>query len=214
MLTLGSSVFADCPLDSVYIGGKIIYNTASNYGYSPFYRNASLRTVVISDYASQISDNAFYGCTNLQKVTVGNGVQSIGNYAFSGCSSLEKFAFGKSMQSIGEEAFSDCRNLTEIQSNAAVPPICGTQALDDINKWNCVLKVPMGYMAAYQTADQWKEFFFIEDVLSGMKPSIADGQQSTTIYDINGRKLETDNINELPKGVYVINGKKCWLNKL
>ena len=168
-LALGSNgsspLFVDCPLDSVYIGGKITYSTSSNYGYSPFYRNTSLRSVVITDREEQIYHNEFYGCTNLQNVTIGNGVKSIGNYAFSGCSSLDKFAFGSSMQRIGEEAFSDCTNMTEICSSAMNPPTCGTQALDDINKWNCILKVPTGYMAAYQAADQWKEFFFIEDIV-------------------------------------------------
>ena len=160
-----SALFADCPLDSVYIGGKITYNTTSNMGYSPFFRNTSLRTVVITDREEQIYANEFYGCTNLQNVTIGNGVKSIGNYAFSGCSSLEGFAFGSNMESIGAEAFSDCTSLTSITSHAAVPPTCGTQALDDINKWNCSLRVPSGYAAAYQAADQWKDFFFIEDVV-------------------------------------------------
>ena len=160
-----SALFADCPLDSVYIGGKITYSTTSSKGYSPFYRNTSLRTVVITDREEQIYENEFYGCTNLQNVTIGNGVKSIGNYAFSGCSSLEGFSFGSNMESIGDEAFSDCTALTSITSHAAVPPTCGTQALDDINKWNCVLRVPSGYAAAYQAAEQWKEFFFVEDVV-------------------------------------------------
>ena len=160
-----SALFADCPLDSVYIGGKITYNTTSSKGYSPFYRNTSLRTVLITDREEQVYENEFYGCTNLQNVTIGNGVKAIGNYAFSGCSSLEGFSFGSSMESIGTEAFSDCTNLTSITSHAAVPPTCGTQALDDVNKWNCVLRVPSGYAAAYQAAEQWKEFFFVEDVV-------------------------------------------------
>ena len=168
-LSLGSNgssaLFADCPLDSVYIGGKITYSTTSSKGYSPFYRNTSLRSVVITDREEQVYDNEFYGCTNLQNVTIGNGVKSIGNYAFSGCSSLEGFSFGSSLESIGAEAFSDCTNLTSITSHAAVPPTCGTQALDDINKWNCVLGVPLGNADAYYAADQWKEFFFIEDVV-------------------------------------------------
>lgn len=168
-LALGSNgsspLFVDCPLDSVYIGGKITYSTTSSKGYSPFYRNTSLRTVVITDREEQIYDNEFYGCTNLQNVTIGNGVKSIGDYAFSGCSSLEGFSFGSSMESIGDEAFSDCTSLTSITSHAAVPPTCGTQALDDINKWECVLGVPLGNADAYYAADQWKEFFFIDDVV-------------------------------------------------
>ena len=167
-LTLGSNdsspLFADCPLDSIYIGGKITYSAASSNGNSPFYRNTSLRTVVITDREEQIYDNEFYGCANLQNVTIGNGVKSIGNYAFSGCSSLEEFSFGSSMDSIGAEAFSDCTNLTSITSYAAVPPTCGTQALADINKWLCTLHVPSGYASAYQEANQWMDFFYIEEL--------------------------------------------------
>ena len=172
-LELGSNgsspLFADCPLDAVYIGGKITYNTSKNSGYSPFYRNTSLRTITITDQEEQIYENEFYGCTNLKNVTIGHGIKNIGERAFSGCSSLDKFSFGSNVESIGAEAFSDCVNMTQIISSASIPPVCGTQALDDINKWSCVLKVPQNYKAAYQTAEQWKEFFFIEDVVEVKK---------------------------------------------
>lgn len=169
VLKLGSNesspLFADCPLDSVYIGGKISYSTSNDNGYSPFYRNTSLRTVVIANSEDQIYDNEFYGCTNLKNVSIGNGVKSIGNYAFSGCSNLDKFEFGCAMESIGKEAFSDCANLTSIIIPAIIPPVCGEQALNDIDKLNCVLRVPSGYAEAYQKVEQWKDFSHIEDVL-------------------------------------------------
>ena len=210
-------LFADCPLDSVYIGGDITYNTSS-YGRSPFYGNASLRTVVIAGKAEEISDNEFYGCTNLKNVTIGSDVKKIGNWAFSGCSNLDYFSFGKSVESIGQEAFSDCVNLTKLISYAEVPPTCGTMALDDINKWNCVLQVPQSCLAAYQQADQWKEFFFIEDVLTAIGGVTADGAVSATadVYSTNGmlikRNAELKNWhNELPAGIYIIGGKKVWV---
>ena len=221
-LSLGSNgsspLFADCPLDSVYIGGNITYNTSSSYGYSPFYRNTSLRSVVITDKEEEISDNEFYGCTNLKNVTIGSDVKKIGNWAFSGCSNLDYFSFGKSVESIGKEAFSDCVNLTKLISYAEVPPTCGTMALDDINKWNCVLQVPQSCLAAYQQADQWKEFFFIEDVLTAIGGVTADGAVSATadVYSTNGmlikRNAELKNLkHELPAGIYIIGGKKVWV---
>lgn len=189
-LELGSNgsspLFADCPLDSVYIGGKIIYNTSENSGYSPFYRNTSLRTITITDQEEQIYENEFYGCTNLKKVIVGHGIKNIGDRAFSGCSSLDKFSFGSNVESIGAEAFSDCVNMTQIISSASIPPVCGTQALDDINKWSCVLKVPQNYKAAYQAAEQWKEFFFIEDVVEVKKFAI--------IYMVDNEIFATDSL--------------------
>ena len=166
-LTLGSNgsspIFSSCPLDYVYIGRDISYKTTSSYGYSPFYRNTTLREVIITDKETEISENEFYGCTNLQTVTIGDGVTAIGNWAFSGCQSLKFFTFGSEVKTLGQEAFSDCTAVTEISSRAITPPICGNQALDDINKWDCKLYVPKGHLADYQAAEQWKEFFFAEE---------------------------------------------------
>ena len=214
-LSIGSNgsnpMFSDCPLDSVYIGGDISYNTSGSYGYSPFYRNTTLRTVVITDKEDEIYDNEFYGCTNLKNVTIGDGVKKIGNWAFSGCSNLDYFAFGKNVENIGEEAFSDCVNVTQLISSAATPPTCGTQALDDINKWSCTLKVPMESLAAYQQADQWKDFFFMEGVETGIN-SIKPSNGKADVYSTDGRLIQRNaDIKSLKKGLYIINGKKVMV---
>ena len=157
-----NNVFSDCPLDEVYIGRKLSYTTTSSAGYSPFYKKTTLRSVKFTDKETEISDYEFYGCTNLTDVSMGDGVKSIGAYAFSGCSSLEHFTCGRQLESIGKEAFSDCTSMTKFRTRAAVPPTCGAQALDDINKWECTLYVPTESIDDYQAADQWKNFFFIE----------------------------------------------------
>ena len=156
-------LFADCPLDSVYIGRNILYETSAEYGYSPFYHNETLRTVVITDNETEISDNEFYSCTNLQSFKIGDGVTRFGNWAFSGCSSLKTLGFGTELQSIGKEAFSDCSAVTVIVSRTEIPPVCESQALEDINKWECTLYVPEGTSPDYQEADQWKDFWYMEE---------------------------------------------------
>ena len=171
----GYPLFEDCPLDSVYIGGDI------GYKYSPFSRITSLRTVVITDKETEISEKEFYGCSNLQSFTVGDGVKKFGDWAFSGCSSLKSLSFGSHLETIGKEAFSDCSSVTKIQSKTAVPPACGSQALDDFNKWSCTLYVPNGCKAAYQSADQWKEFFYIEEgTWGGDDPYNPDNKKCAT----------------------------------
>ena len=156
-------LFVDCPLDSVYIGRNILYETSAEYGYSPFYHNETLRTVVITDKETEISDNEFYSCTNLQSFKIGDGVTRFGNWAFSGCSSLKSLGFGTELQSIGQEAFSDCSAVTVIVSRTEIPPVCESQALEDINKWECTLYVPEGTSPDYQEADQWKDFWYMEE---------------------------------------------------
>ena len=193
-LNLGSNysypIFSSCPLDTVYIGRNISYSTYESYGYSPFYRNTTLRAVKITDKETEISENEFYGCTNLQRVIIGDGVTTIGNWAFSGCSSLKFFTFGSEVKTIGQEAFSDCTAVTEITSRAITPPTCGNQALDDINKWECKLYVPKGHLADYQAAEQWKEFLFAEEgdmVITPTKESItiSSAKQVTYMSDKN-----------------------------
>ncbi len=185
-LTFGSNgsnpLFSSCPLDYVYIGRDISYSTSSSYGYSPFYRNTSLREVKITNKETEISENEFYGCTNLQKITIGDGVTTIGKRAFSGASSLKYFAFGSQVAEIGEEAFSDCAAMVEVISKANTAPACGNQALDDINKFECKLYVPDGCMAVYEAADQWKDFFFKDYAkveLNKTKAAIENGKTLT-----------------------------------
>ena len=204
-LTLGSNgsspLFASCPLDSVYIGRNINYSIASDKGYSPFYRNTKLRSVTITDKETEISPNEFYGCTALKNVRIGDGVTTFGNWAFSGCSSLDFFAFGSSVETIGKEAFSDCSALTKLISRAAIPPVCGTQALDDINKWECTLLVPDGSLTLYQTADQWKEFFFTEIDPDGIKGVEAEPSPTSEAecFDLQGRRID-----KAQKGINII----------
>ena len=182
-----SALFADCPLDSVYVGRNISYSTGSFYGYSPFYGNQSLRSIHITDAETEVSANEFYGCTNLKNVRLGDGITKIGDWAFSGCSSLDYFLIGKSTKEIGKEAFSDCTAMTRFISRAATPPTCGSTALDDINKWTCTLEVPVGSLSAYQNANQWKEFFFIEET-TGVKTIQNSNIKIQNVYDLIGRQ--------------------------
>lgn len=167
VLTLGSNgnkaLFSDCSLISVYIGGKISYDTSSSKGYSPFSNNTSLRTVTITDKVETIYPYEFYNCSALKSVTIGDGASTIGDYAFSGCTSLESFTLGSMMKTIGVKAFLGCGKITAIMSGTINPPVCGANALDDLDKWNCTLYTPIGYKSAYQAADQWKEFLLMED---------------------------------------------------
>ena len=212
-------MFADCPLNAVYIGGNISYSTDASDGYSPFYRNTSLESVTITGKETEISENEFYGCTNLKNVTLGDGIEAIGSYAFSGCAALEDFTFGSSLKSIGEEAFSDCTAMTRLVSRTAEPPRCGPQALDDINKWTCKLYVPDASIDAYKAADQWKEFFFITTdiahaVEDGGSPADRILSGRVQVFDLSGRQVkEARNANSIDEvlggltpGTYILRG--------
>ena len=209
-LSLGSNgsspLFSSCKLDEVFIGRKLSYSTSSSYGYSPFYRNTSLRSVTITNAETQIYANEFYRCSNLQEFACGNGITTIGQRAFSGCSALKTYSSGSKVESIGAEAFSDCTALTSFTSYAAVPPTCGTQALDDINKWECTLHVPAESIDDYQAAPQWKEFFYIDEA-SGIEDIAVDNSQATVKIESDGFYLE--GTTPVHVSVFSIDGKTC-----
>ena len=181
--------FKDCKLDSVYIGGKMVYNTSSSAGYSPFYNNTSLRTVKMSDAETTVYDKEFYGCNNLKNVS-----------------------FGKGLESIGADVFYDCVNVMQISCDAELPPSCSTNLFDPINKWECKLFVPKNSVDAYKKANGWKEFFLIEGTTTGIINNIYNKTENVDVYTIDGiKRLSKANVNEinaLPKGIYIINGKK------
>ena len=181
------AMFNDTQLKTVYIGGPIEYYR------SPFESNQTLETVVISDRETEVQEKEFYACLNLRNVTIGNDVERIATSAFSACQSLEYFSFGTAMKTIEADAFSDCTSMTTLISKAKVPPTCGHQALDDINKWQCHLTVPYGCEQAYMGADQWKEFFFIsvadeikvsDIVLNFSEISLTEGEEVQLIAEI------------------------------
>lgn len=190
-----NSLFSSCPLDYVYIGRSLKYDTSSSKGYSPFYRNTSLRSAEITDRETEILVNEFYGCTNLKNIKMGNDVTKIGNRAFSNCSSLESFIVGPKVNSIGQEAFSGCEGMTTLVSRNTEPPVCESQALNGINKWNCKLYIPTGTTSAYQNADQWKEFFFVEEgdptPVERIEANTEKEAEIDGIYDLNGTKKQS-----------------------
>lgn len=149
-------------------------------------------TVSYEGVAMTVKNIQPYTCYNnqlIESLTCDND-GDIAPFAFQGCTSLDFFSFGSNVKTIGREAFSGCTAMTRIVSHAVVPPVCGSQALDDINKRTCTLSVPKGMVSAYQQADQWKEFFIINED-TGISTQTHGHTAPTHIYDLNGRK--TDN---------------------
>ncbi len=206
------------PLEEVHIGRNLVYGTTEKEGYSPFYRT-NIRKVIFTDTPTEVPTNLFYDCINLKEVSLGNEVKKIADYAFSGCSSLTAFHFGENIELIGKEAFSDCTSMTKLYAEPTTPPICDTQALDGINKWECTLYVKGAAKANYQAADQWKEFFFMEDydftTAIDKVPVYVPQNDTYKVYNLQGSlvKVTSDKaeLNSLPAGLYIINGKKVMV---
>ena len=189
-----------------------IPNSVTTIGGWAFSICSSLTSVTIPNSVTTIGDNAFMGCSSLTSVTIPNSVTRIGSEAFSDCTNLQKVNIGNSVKTIGEFAFNKCTNITQISSEAVVPPTCESGVFFYINTSKCKLIVPKNSLDAYKQAYQWEDFSLIEGSTTGITNTVYNNSGLVDVYTIDGTKrlskASTDEINALPKGVYIVNGKK------
>ena len=179
---------------------------------SPWYENESVKQVIIGDGVTTIGDWAFSYCRALTSITIPNSVTTIGERTFANCYSLTSVTIPSSVTRIEDGAFSDCGNVKQITSEAVTPPYCSRYAFDGVNRNECKLFVPKNSIDAYKRAYVWWHFFLIEGTTTGIKNNIYNKIDNVDVYTIDGvKRLSKANVNEinaLPKGIYIINGKK------
>ena len=189
-----------------------IPNSVTTIGGSAFSGCSALTSVTIPNSVTKIDNHTFEYCSTLTSINIPNSVTTIGIGAFSGCTNLQKVNIGNSVKTIGRYAFDNCTSITQISSEAVVPPTCGLDVFANINKSNCKLIVPKNSLDAYKQADQWKDFSLIEGSTTGITNTVYNKAGLVDVYTIDGTKrlskASTDEINALPKGVYIVNGKK------
>ena len=213
----------------------IIGDGVTTIGDNAFESCSSLTSITIPNSVTTIGDNAFESCSSLTSITIPNSVTTIGDYAFSYCRALTSVIISNSVTTIGERtfancysltsvtipssvtriedgAFSDCGNVKQITSEAVTPPYCSRYAFDGVNRNECKLFVPKNSIDAYKRAYVWWHFFLIEGITTGIINNIYNKTENVDVYTIDGiKRLSKANINEinaLPKGVYIVNGKK------
>ena len=99
---IGSYAFANVSIAKVEMPDKSL----KQIGKCAF-KKSSIKSIWISQNATNIGDEAFADCTNLKDINIPDEIVEIGNYAFSGCTALNEFEleFGKNLRKIGDYAF-------------------------------------------------------------------------------------------------------------
>lgn len=146
-----------------------------------------------------INDGAFFHASELKLLRLSDGVTSIGAWAFAGCNQAESAFLPASLESIGERAMRDCTALLRIDAEPVSPALLGDAVWENVNTASVTLQVPDGSKTAYQSAEQWKDFYIASTELipasSGVKV-LADDNTLTVrserpilevcLYDISG----------------------------
>ena len=169
--------------DSIMVGDAIYRVTSSVPGEVEVISIANKDTVAIANTIT----------TDKWRYTV----TGIASDAFANAKAVTSIEIPRTIKSIASGAFSGCTAVTSINCLAWTPPMCASAALDDINKTECILYVPKGFVEDYRYADQWKEFLLIE---VGETPDSVRGDVNGDGF-INGTDIQTV-INLIVAGQY------------
>ena len=124
---------------------------------------------------------------------------------------MKSITLPTTLTDIGMGAFKDCYSLQDIYVKTATPPTFATtgnfqNSKDPDKVYNtATLYVPIGSLQAYKEATDWKGFANIQEFDPTAVSGIHDDRTiSTTLYDLQGRKLQQ----KPSKGMYIQGGKK------
>lgn len=162
---IGTGLFADCPLEEVYLGRDIKYinligynsyqASPERYGYSAFYNNSSLKKVVIGQDLSAIPKYLFYKCTGLTSVTIPPSVATISKFAFGNCSGVEELNIGYGLTTIDTEAFTGLANLNSLNITTLQ---CPEAPSDAFSSYGAVLSMVEEAAESFAAANPWTKF--------------------------------------------------------
>ena len=183
LVTLGNFAFNYC---TKLKGLVTIPSTVKTIGLDAFNYNKSLDSLVING-ADTIKWAAFYQCFNLKgALVIPPMVKYIDASAFYGDTNLTSLSIPASVDSLGWSAFGSCNGLQSIYVYSKIPmklkPDSISPVFTDVDTVNCVLFVPFGSKAAYQKANQWKNFKHIEELntITISQTSLAFTSKATT----------------------------------
>ena len=185
-------------------------------GDGAFKDNMALTGVELNNRIRFIGDDAFNGCENIQDEVVLESSMSIGDYAFNDCNKLDDIIIKEKAENMQFGRYPFCKDLAAMARAQA--PEAGTVP----EPLNARIFVPVGELENYRTRfaqteqDPLWPNFQIDKVFEGDPTGIyaiglpGNQKAANTVYDLQGRKIsnQTYSTTNLPKGIYIINGRK------
>lgn len=123
------------------------------------------------------------------------------------CFGLTSITIGSGVESISEEAFAGCNNLEKVYAMSSNAVKCNQNIFSTTVYENAALYVPEGSISSYENTAPWWFFYNISPIPTAIDGVEMDAEDADApVYSLSGVRMQsTDN---LPKGVYIRNGKK------
>lgn len=208
---VGKEAFLYSPIATAKINCKSVPNYL-------FKGIGALVNLELGSSVTKIGNSSFAGCKGLKEVFIPNSVTIIDWFAFSECKSLTKVSLGNAIESLGFSAFENCSSLEEMFCYAYNPPECDHTFSGLPKDPKPALIVPEVSIDKYKAIYQFNTYFYI----IGFDPEEAgineiQGEYKYEIYTLNGFKILTtcniEDLNNLPKKIYIVNGRKMIIGK-
>ena len=119
-----------------------------------------------------VSTTTYYLPKTLTKLVITNATE-LNFGALSGCTMLKEVTLPKTLSIMGERTMYGCSGLEHIYELRENPPAAyDNTTFFGIDKYGCILHVPVNSQTKYATANGWKEFFNIQEDGQGEMPKI------------------------------------------
>jgi len=189
----------DTPWDAYQSGiNKVVVESGvTRIGWNAFRDLIKLKSAVISNSVKYIGNESFKDCFDLTSIVIPSSVTSIGNSAFAGCVGLTSAVIPNSVASIGYTAFYGCIGLKQITNLATTPQAVVMEYagwFNGVSTSSVKLYVPAQALAAYKTADVWKDFD-IEAINDGTPIKTAALNKSVSVISFAGIRNGEINLN-------------------
>lgn len=227
----------DDALANIGIETIVIPKNVKTIGKGAFYECRNLKRLVIPNTVAYVDSFAFAYCLDLEYIRYPEGIKTLKYCTLFGCNYLVDFQIPKSVTEIEDYALGACERLTSITiprgvtkigslafrdwfvmktlyCEAEVPPVCADDTFQGANVSNCKLYVPEKSVEAYKKANIWKDFSVIGKIALGIDSinNETATEERVDVYTIDGlrvlQRATQSEVGELPKGIYIIKGKK------
>lgn len=162
--------------------------------------------------------NCFADCHDLKVADIDEGVEQLEFSAFVDCRNLEELHLPSSIGYIGENCFKSCDNLNSIFYNTTAPVVANENIFENEVYLNAKLQIPEESADIFGGINPWNKFMNVKEVdFSGVDDINVVANQLNDIYNLQGicvrRKADRTDIEKLPAGVYIIQGRKILVGK-
>jgi hypothetical protein len=135
-----------------------MYNNVVTIGTHAFEGSNFTGVLNLSSGVTRLLDLALEGLGKIDTINMFDNLTRIDYEVFGYCSLLRTVTFPSTLQTIGGDAFYRSWDLTTINAKMINPIVISNSVFAGINKTTCILHVPVGSLAAYQSAQYWNEF--------------------------------------------------------